>query len=270
MSTVLTVPSDVRNESALRLGVATLPTWFRYVDGGADVTGITGEPGWVAKAVSAIEGGARGVLVVDPVMADIEPLRNALHEHGAAVVLDRAWAASPSVATAAPEFARLATKGALVESWLTASTGATTASALLRQLALVRSAVGGLETLRLVRNDAHGYDALGTTSAGIDVSLSGVFSTALGESAGVRIIRRASTAVLEFGPIDIASPGRVMVLTDAGENHLLTPWETPHREAWRRLHRAVEETRATDDLDAFAADAERVTAVMKEGENAAD
>jgi hypothetical protein len=256
MSTVLTVQSNARDEECLRLGIATLPTSFRYVDGAADVAGIVGHTDWVGGAIGLIEDGARGVLVVDPSIADIEPLRTAANERGAAVVLDRGWAASPSVARAAAEFPRLATSGGLLESWLHAPTGADAANVLMRQLALIRAAVGGVETLRLIRNGAHGYDGLGSIAGGADLSLSAVFSTALGEAATVRIIRREASVVLELGPIDIASPGRLRVLGDASESSLITPWETPHRESWRRLHRAVLGGAVLHELDGFADDAQ--------------
>jgi hypothetical protein len=269
MSEVLTISSVERAEPRLRLGAVTLPSSFRYVEGVGDVVGLVGGDDWPARAVAAVSHGARGVLVVDPLLADIDAVRSAVDGTETAVVLDHGWASSPSVARAAEEFARVVDRDALVESRVDVGPGADIGEILSRHLALVRAAVAPVSSLRLLRHGATGYDAVGVLETGARVSLSGVFSSALPEAAMVRTVRQTVTVILELGPVDVAVPGRLRILEDGVERSPLTPFETPHRGAWRRLHDAVVSGRRSDELAAFAADARVVeTAIESVGARA--
>ncbi|BDI22986.1 hypothetical protein [Herbiconiux sp. L3-i23] len=263
MTAKLTVSSVERAEARLRLGAATLPESFRYVDGDADVVGLVGDGDWVARAVEAVERGARGVLVVDPEIADVARLRAALATHNAVVVLDHGWASSPSVERAADDFARLAEPTALIESRIDAPVGADVARVLSRHVALIRAAVAPIASLRLLRADAAGYDVLGEVEGGADLVLSGVFTDALPESARVRIVRHHATVVLEMGAIDVAAPGRVRILDATSDVAPLTPFETPHRCAWRRLHAVVVGGAVVNELDGFDEDSALVRAALE-------
>lgn len=262
MSTVLRVSSTERGEPRLRLGAATLPSSFRYAEAAADVVGLAGGDDWVSRATAAVEGGARGVLVVDPTRHDIDALRAAAATASVPVILDRGWASSPSVPLAAVEFRRAVDPAALVESRLDVPGGDDLVEVLSRHLALVRAAVGPVESLRLLRHGRTGYDAVGRSAGGARLALSALFSTALPEAAMVRTVRQTVTVVLELGPVDVAVPGRLRILEEGVERSPLTPFETPHRSAWRRLHDAVVTGAATDELADFAEDAAVVSAAM--------
>ncbi len=263
MGRVLTISSAERAERRLRLGAATLPESFRYVEAAGDVVGLTGEDDWPARAVAAVSRGARGVLVVDPVLVDVESVGSATGDIDVAVVLDRGWASSPSVARAAEEFARVIDRDALVESRVDLPVDGEIAEVLSRHLALVRAAVAPVSSLRLVRHGPTGYDAVGVLEGGARVSLTGVFSSALPEAAMVRTVRQTVTVILELGPVDVAAPGRLRILEDGVERSPLTPFETPHRAAWRRLHDAVVSGQGVDDITAFAADAGVLSAALE-------
>lgn len=268
MSDLLTVSAAERAEPRLRLGAAVLPESFRYTDGPADVVGLVGDAEWAANAAAALDDGARGVLVVDPRPvsgAALDGLRAAASRRAAPVILDRGWASSPSVLAAAEEFARLVVPTALVETRVDVPGVADPEAALLAHLALVRATVGAVTELRLLHADSTGYSALGRLGAAVDLDLTAVFSAALTSAASVRIARPESTVLLELGPVDVAAPGRLRVLDGAVRRLPLLPYETPHRAAWRRLHRAATGGGPTADLDDFGHDVELARRALSSG-----
>lgn len=255
--TVLTVSSEARADAPLRLGAATLPSSFRYTEDRPDVFSIVGRGDWISQVIRAVEDGARGVLVAHPetaVPARLDDLQELLTRSRIPLVLDRGWAAAPAAELAAPEFAAVLDRTALVETRLGAAPGASVVAALEDQLALLRACVAEFVELRVLRADTTGYDALGVLEGGAAVDVTGVFSDPLNHGVSVRVVRPSATVRLELGTTDIAAPGLLHVLTGAVERRLLTPYETPHRNAWRRFAAAVEVGEPTMDLVHLARD----------------
>jgi hypothetical protein len=250
---VLAVSIDHAEGALLRRSVVTLPASYRLRDDDRGIVGLRGTEGWVVRAQDAVDDGARGVLVTDPSEADVVGLRDAAIAGGAAVVLDRGWASSRSVARAAAEFARILDPMALVESRIDAPTGSDPTDVLLRHLALIRASVGAVTSMQIQRLNRSGYDLQGESAGGATLSLAGVFSDALPERALVRTVRQDVTVLLDMGSPDLARPATLRILRNDSEETPLLPYETPQREAWRRLHRLAG-AQHVDELDAFVQD----------------
>lgn len=249
------------------LVLASLPMTLHPVSANADLVGLRGAPGWPRVARDSISSGARGVLIVDPGPSDRQALE-ALAAAGAPVVLDSPWVHNAAVAAAAASFLRLTGPKALVESTVVLPVGSDLHQAALDQVSLIRAAVGALVSLRYVRIDAHGYDALGSLADGTSVTLSAILSNGLLPSARVRLVRPTETVELELESPQTATPGRATVSGPDGAVLQVTKYESAHRVAWRRLAELVSagETATpdvagfADDLDLVAAAGERISA----------
>lgn len=255
-TTQLTVFASPEADAAGRIGqaIAALPMSLHPGDAGADLVGIAGDAGWTAAAVSAIEAGARGVLVVDPVAEDVSALRERAGD--VPVVIDGAWNHNPAVLDSAEPFAAVNDPESLIEARVEAPVGADLERVLLSQLALVRTAVGPVVELTFDRRNAHGYDARGTLEGGARVALAAILTNGLEPSAALRVIKPQNAVRLTVPDAATARPGHVVVSSDQGATLLVTKWESAHRVAWRTLHQLVASGAAGDELAGFADDVE--------------
>ena len=256
MTTSLSVTSSTAADAAGAVAqvVASLPVSLRHADGPGDLVAVAGGPGWPQEAEEALGAGARGIMVIDPVAADVAALRERARAQGAPVGVDATWTYTPAVRAGADAFARLDGPDSLVEARVDVPVGSDLERVLLAQLALVRAAVGPVADLAFARRDAHGYDALADLASGARGSLTAVLSGALPSAATVRVVRPRSAAALRVPAPLAATPGAVVVSGEEGATLLPTQWETAHRAAWRRLHHLVETGGMSDDLDGFAED----------------
>jgi hypothetical protein len=274
MSARLTVSLEpsISGAAASRLAavLASLPSSLRPVPGGGELVAVSGSAaGWSQRALAALEGGARGILVIDPTLDDAaagsatELRRRAAHL-GVPVVLGSPWADNPAVPTAAPEFRRRGLPGRLLEARVTAPVGAALDSGLVAQLALVRAAVGTIVDASLVTSDDRGYTVLGALGSGLRVVLVGVRTNALPESARLRLLADESSVELAIPASATARPAHAVITDARGATLLPTVYENAHRASWRRLCRAVVETgsAAVDDLGGFLEDAETAAALF--------
>jgi hypothetical protein len=234
--------------------VAALPVSLHPASDRADLVGIAGEEGWPEAAAEAIASGARGVLVVDPVAADVEALIERASAAGVPVVIDSPWSENPAVPGATEAFAAQHDPDSFAESRIDAPLGADLDRVLLNQLALIRAALGPVGEIRFARRTDRGYDAVARLESGVTAGLSAILSDALPHSATLRVLR-STTAVEVALPAPVtAAPGHVTVSGPDGATLLPTLWETAHRAVWRRLHRLVDAGRTADDLAGFARD----------------
>ena len=97
--TALSVLADpaARHAGQVDEVIASLPLSLTHAPGraAADVVAIAGDANWPAQAVSAIEDGARAVLIVRPVDADTTDLARAALDKSVVVVIDTPWAGNP-------------------------------------------------------------------------------------------------------------------------------------------------------------------------------
>jgi hypothetical protein len=258
--TVTSVPASPYTDPLATL--ASLPISLRRTEGEADLVGIRGATGWPGAAADAIRGGARGVLVTEPVPADATELLAIAAEREVPVVLDSLWADNPAVAASASSFAALSEDGALVEARVDLPKGSDLDSAILGQLALVRRAVGAVTELRFARRGPSGYDALARLDGGVSGSLTAILADSLAFSATLRIVAATDAVELSLPAPALAAPGRAVVSGPDGETLLVTEYATSQRGAWRRLHALVIAGKSASDLADFASDVQVLRAAI--------
>jgi hypothetical protein len=256
MTTQLTVSAAVAAQAAGDVAqvVASLPVSLHPAAERADLVAISGEDGWPVAAADAIASGARGVLVVDPVAADVADLIERATEAGVPVVLDSTWSDNPAVAGAADAFAAQHDPDSFAEARVDAPLGSDLDRVLLNQLSLVRTALAPVARIRFARRNERGYDAVAELTSGVTSGLSAILSDALPHSASLRVLRSETAVELALPAPVTAAPGQVTVSGPEGATLLPTLWETAHRGAWRRLHRLVEAGETAGDLAGFAGD----------------
>jgi hypothetical protein len=256
MTTQLTVFADDAAAEAGRIAeaVASLPVSLHPGSLPADLVGIAGTAGWSRAAAEAVEGGARGILVADPVAEDVAALQRLVDERRIPVVIDGPWTYNPAVADSAAAFAERNDEEGMVEVRVDVAVGSDLDRVLLGQLALVRAAVGPVVELRFDRRNRNGYDAVGSLAGGARVSLAAIATNAVDPSASLRLLKARNAARLCVPHAATGAPGSVVVSTEQGATLLVTKWESAHRGAWRALHEHVTSGSTGTDLADFAED----------------
>ncbi len=225
----------------------------------ADLVAVDGSAGWPAEAEQAIRAGARGVLVVRPVPADVRSLIETANARNTPVVLDAKWTYNPAVQRSAGAFAEVFDDRLLLEARTYARTGSDWDRVVLDQLSLIRAAVAPLRSFRFVRKNEFGYAALGEFPNGARASITAVRTDSVAESASLRSVKAQHLVELDVPARETAIPGRVHVTGPDGSTLLETKWETAHRAAWRHLHGLALAGLGSSDLADFAEDV-RLTA----------
>ncbi len=212
--------------------------------------------GEASDAVTVVVGdgraGAAGVLLVDPGLGtatDVPP----------PVVVELGWNHDPAATAAAAEFLRLLDGDALVETAVVLAVSTPLEQSLLAQLALLRTVVGAVDELRLIRADRAGYDVLGRLRSGAGVAITAMFSDALPSSASVRLVKPLESIELTLSGPGIASPGAVRVTHQDGVRSLPSSWETSSRVALRMLHDALDTGAPFTELPGLLDDIELVS-----------
>ncbi|MFC0678177.1 hypothetical protein ACFFGH_10030 [Lysobacter korlensis] len=261
MTTQLSVTaSDAANRSGrVAQVIAALPVSLHpAADSGerdtADLVAIDGAAGWPTEAAQAIDGGARGVLVVRPVPADVQSLLEISSARNVPVVIDAMWTYNPAVQNSASAFAAVFDDRMLLEARTYAATGSDWDRVLLDQLSLIRAAVAPVRRFRFVRTSEHGYAALAEFGNGARASLTAVRTDSVPESASLRCVKAQHVVELGVPAPETAIPGRVHVSGPDGSNLLETKWETAHRAAWRHLHGLATSGLTSSDLADFSDD----------------
>lgn len=242
--------------------IASLPVSLRpgplpNRNGEVDLAAISGA-NWAQDAVAAAAGGAAGIMIVNPSPMDAEAF-----DISVPVVVDSTWSHNPAVAAAAPHFAALneralndaaASEEAVLESRVDAPVRTDLEQVLLAQLALVRAAVGAVASLAIDRWNEKGYDIRARLAGGASIALAAVLSNGLPASASLRALTRHNAVRLHLPDPATATCGMVTISGPDGATMLPTLWETPHRAAWRELHRRVTSGDSASDLDDLLAD----------------
>lgn len=257
MSTQLSVAASPHADAngAIAQVIASLPISLRSGSDRADLVAVSGVH-WAEDAAAAANAGARGIMIVDPLPSDASACAERVASAGIPVVVDSTWARNPAVAVAAPHFAALGAAGrsgtsdeGAFESRIDAPVGSDLDQVLLAQLALVAAAVGPVDSVTIERWNVHGYDARGRLRSGARVALAAVLTGGLPTCATLRVLTRHEGVRMHLPSPETASCGTVTVSGPDGATLLPTLWETPHRAAWRELHRRVNSGESTSDLD---------------------
>jgi len=257
MTTQLGVAYSADADAAGAIGqvIASLPVSLRPASDGADLVGISGSAGWTTAAIGAITGGARGIVIVDPVDEDAATLREHAERAGVPVVIDRTWTYNPAVERSAEAFRAEDDVEALLEVRTDVPIGSDLDRVLLGQLALTRAVASAVTGLSIIRWNDHGFDALATLATGARASLTAIVTAGLPHAAHVRSLKSTTAVELALPAPATAAPGKAVVSGPDGATLLVTAYETAHRAAWRHLHELVVSGGTSGDLLTMAEDA---------------
>ncbi|MET7701481.1 hypothetical protein [Streptomyces sp. NPDC005485] len=257
---------DVSADTDTAAVLATLPLSFRPVTvDRVPVRALSGRRGWVDTAAAAIHDGAVGLVVRHPAPADpadILVLAELAGKCGTVVVLDSPWAGTPTAARAAEALRDAADSdsASAIECRLTLPSDHDIGQALLDQLALLRILGNPADEIRTYLRTERGV--LATATVGGRTGLLGtVLTDALAPAASVRLIGAGRAVHLQIPSWHTARPALLTITSPEGSHTWPTHYESPHRAAWRRLHRLLNdsespgfEAAAVADLHALAAD----------------
>lgn len=256
MSPQYTVSATPQAEEsgAVALAVASLPASFGPVAAGeaARISAIDGAPGWTTEAIKAIDGGASGIVVVNPGPESTAALLNAAEAAGVAVVLDQRWASNPGLAGAEDAVRSVAGRAAMLDSVATAAAGTDAERLLTEHLAAVVRVTGQLEALRVLRRGTHGYTVSGRLANGAPVSLQGVLSNSRPAGVDFRLYTDDGGVSIAVPEPLAAWPAEVRATGPQGEILLPTLYESAHRTTWRRLKEHLDAGTVPSDLAGFA------------------
>ena len=256
MSTQYTVAATPRAEEsgAVGLAVASLPASFGPVTAGeaARISALDGTPGWTTEAIKAIDGGASGIVVVNPVPEDTAALLDAAEAAGVAVVLDQRWASNPGLAGAEDAVRTVAGRAAMLDTVATAAAGTDPERLLTEHLAAVVRVTGQLDALRVLRHGPHGYTVSGRLANGAPVSLQGVLSNSRPAGVDFRLYTDDGGVSIAVPEPLAAWPAEVRATGPQGEILLPTLYESAHRTTWRRLKEHLDAGTLPSDLAGFA------------------
>ncbi|KRE69143.1 hypothetical protein [Arthrobacter sp. Soil762] len=245
---------EAREAGAVALAVASLPESFGPADAAtaADVLVINGRPGWTLEAAQAVDGGALGIVVVNPAPEATDALSAAAETAGTVVVLDQRWASNPALSGDQEAVRSTMGRAAMLDSVATARAGTDAGELLADHLAAVVRVTGPLENLRLLRSGPHGYAVSARLANGAPATLQGILSDARPAGLDLSLLTDdggASVAVPE--PI-AAWPATVKATGPQGEVLLPTLYESAHRATWRRLKEHLYAGTIPSDLHRFA------------------
>jgi hypothetical protein len=234
--------------------IASLPVSLRPASVDAELVGIDGAPGWVGAGLAAITGGAKGVVVVDPVDEDATALQQHADRSGVAVVIERPWTYNPAVERSSAAFREADDDEALLEVRTDVPIGSDLDRVLLGQLALIRAVTSKVVALSIIRWNAHGYDALAELASGARASLTAILTNGLRQATRVRSLKATTAVELALPAPVTAAPGKAVVSGPDGATLLVTAYESAHRTTWRHLHELVLTETTSNDLANMAED----------------
>jgi len=235
--------------------LASLSVSLRPAAATAELVAIGGEAGWPVRTMAAINGGALGILVVDPAVEDVDQLSEVAANSGVLIVIDRPFAGNPAIPVAAGCFSRGADPAELIESRMTVPVGTDLTRSAMDQFSLIRATADALSACETLIWNASGYVLHGRFNDGRRAVLSATTTDAVPRSAWLRALRPDGAVELLLPDPATARPAQAIVTATDGATLLPTIYETAHRASWRRLHRLVTGTgEPAADLSDLAAD----------------
>lgn len=232
--------------------ITSLPMSLAFGGPDADLHALTGAPGWTSRAVSALDNGARGIVIINPVAEDARLLERRADGARVPVVIDYPAASNAAVADAAPHFVAAASRAALFNACVSIRSSAGLQQAKLDLVAVAERLVGPLKDLRTLRSSHLGFSIAGALpSSGAPATLSGTVSSASPYRIHATLITDDGILEIQLPEPATARPAE-MTVTDAGGMTLYpTVFESAHRSTWRRLHRLVLAGELPTDLADF-------------------
>src|SRR6195952_1738891 len=241
--------------------VASLPVSLRSGAAGTDLVAVDGQTGWATVALRSIEGGAKGLIIVDPTVEDVTDLSSVARRRNVPVVIDYPFAGNPVVPVVAPYFNDRDDRHALLECTVTVRLGTNLERVLIDQLALVGALAVQVENATVLDWTTRRYVISGRLADGRRFRLSEICTDAQPPMAVVRMLRADGSVEVIVPNPETARPAHATVITPDGAKSLPTLFETAHRLAWRRLARLVHDDVQASDLTRFTHDSSIVAAL---------
>jgi hypothetical protein len=250
--------TDEQFVAAQRAAWASLPMSLTAVAGeGAELVVVDGAAdGWLGRLEGRLRSGVAGVLLARPRPGppgpEVRRVQQAARDGDVAVVVDRGWAAHPTVGALA-ESGRVG-QAVLLDCVVTVPVDDRRPSPvlLLEQLAMVRAVLGPVATVEFGVGDRSGYSVDGRRG-GCIVALSAVRSVG---PAHARLTAYASDGEVHVELYDdgTAAPATAWRVDGRGQAGEPTRYESGVRASWLRLVSAVRQDSVTSDLGALADD----------------
>jgi hypothetical protein len=248
--TALTIAVAEDAPARLRSAVATFPHSYLTTDPTtADVHLVGGDPGWTERVRALIHGGARAVLVGDPVAEDAGDLRAVAEKARASVLLAPAGADDPALTVTRDRLA--ASDGKLLECRLIASPSASPSATVIAMLGVVTSVDSPLRELDATWGDENGFHATGRLESGRDVVLALDVSDAVRPVVRLRLISSAGVVEADIPLSERSRPALVSEISALGEWHAESAYVSSSRAVLARLHATVSGSPDLSDLDHF-------------------
>lgn len=239
--------------------IASLPISLAFGGPDADLHAVTGTPGWTSRAVKAIDNGARGIVIINPVAEDTRPLEGKVVAAQVPVVIDYPAASNTAVAEGAAEFLAAAPGAALFNALVSVRSSPELQQAELDLVAVAERLVGPLKDLRTLRSSNLGFSIAATLpSNGAPATLSGTVSLATPYRIRATLITTDGAVEIQLPEPATARPAEVTVTGAGGMTLFPTVFESAHRSTWRRLHRLV----LAGELPADLADFNHLTTLL--------
>src|SRR5919201_639906 len=242
----------------VRTVLASVPDHFCLTEGPqADVVVVWGaRHSWPATLRRLLDNGITIAVVVSCTAGDCEDVRNVAQQAtraGALIGVDIGFAHARFWRNALPRVRNDLASSILLDSVISSShsTESPLVTALLQQVAVVRSLVGPLHDMRPNHRSADRY-MVAARAGGLLISLSGLVSPRGRTSLWMDLVGSSSRWRIGFGDDALARPGEITRFTAHGAESQAPVFENPHRAMWLSLHAAlVEGSRlpyALDDL----------------------
>lgn len=258
MSDVRAIPMHVHSVELAGLGATIIAALPRSLTPSAEVrdsvVALDGGSGWVDQLAATVRDGAIGAYVELPRPIDLsesDSLRRSADT--IPVVLRRPYLANPLLTL--PRAGWPDTRQAVsVATEQFVRPGSDLAAALADHLAVVRTAVGQVESFRCLVSRDQGYSVTARLQSGADLVMGGIVSRIEPPRVLLTLLAPPERFRLEIPTDETSRPATATVTGLIGELALPTSYESVHRSTWRRVLHAVNNPSSVTDATEFLSD----------------
>ncbi|SDY48039.1 hypothetical protein [Herbiconiux ginsengi] len=234
--TVRIEPADEGRAAAASATLAALPLSYTRVERDAEVVVVSGHDGWVDRVRAAVHGGARGVIVTDPVPSiAAATLRD--DPPAASIVLAEPWASSPVLRAVRERFPVEIHRTGLVDArTVEHPAGRDLRTVVFAQLRAVQSMGIEVASVEIAAETPSSILAVGRSVAGARIVLSVAHSTTADGTLDILLVGREETIRIDLPDGTTARPGRAVLASTDAAIEVPTSWQTAHRASWVALY----------------------------------
>jgi hypothetical protein len=236
----------------LRVAATTLPRSFGRAVGAPDAHVVGGAAGWTERVRALVDAGSMAVLVGDPVAEDARALRVSADRAGALIMLAPAGAEDPAVAVLREAVG--ASDGGLLECRVIVPSSASSSATVVAILTLIRGVDSPVRELGTVSSDRNGFQVTGRLESDRGVLLATDASDAVQPVARLRLISTTGLVEADIPLTERRRPAVVRTTSAQGEWNAPSDYLGPSRAVLLRLHSAITQSLAANDLEDFQRD----------------